>query len=226
LRSFLRNERSRISLCPVLMKFLSTTFALGFVGVLISLIFVKQSDNAQHQSDVTAITDFSNRLDAAQTQVAFFTGTTMTLSNSLDESRSATLTFSNQWMAAQSNIALTTEQITNLTRRVADVESQNQTVNQQVAELTNQVAGLTGQIAMTTSNLTRANKDYALLENRLRRDVAERLVAERKFNNPADLQTQLDYLRKHPAEIISADSIYAGLDVEVKSNAFHVIAPN
>jgi hypothetical protein len=26
--------------------------------------------------------------------------------------------------------------------------------------------------------------------------------------------------------VISADSIYAGLDVEVKSNTFHVIAPN
>lgn len=208
------------------MKFLSTAFALGFVGVLVSLIFVKQSDNAQHESDVTAITDFSNRLDAAQTQVAFFTGTTLTLSNRLDESRSATLTFSNQLMDAQSKIALATQQITNLTGRLAEVESENQTLNQRVADLTNQVAGLVGQIVMTTSNLTQANKEYALLENRLRRDVAERLVVERKFNNLSALQAQWEYLKEHRAEEISADSIYAGLDVEVKSNAFHVIAPN
>ena len=32
-------------------------------------------------------------------------------------------------------------------------------------------------------------------------------------------------LKQHPAGVISADSIYAGLDVEVQSNAFHVIAP-
>jgi chromosome segregation ATPase len=208
------------------MKYLSITFALGFAGLLVSLIFVKQSDNAQHNSDVGAITDFSNRLDAAQTQIAFFTGTTITLSNSLDESRSATLTFSNQLMEAQSTLALAAQQVTNLIRQVADVQSENQTLNQRVADLTNQMAGLTSQIAMTQSNLDLANKNYALLENRLRRDVAERVVVERKFNNPSELQAQLQYLKQHPAGEVSADSIYAGLDVEVKSNTFHVISPN
>jgi chromosome segregation ATPase len=208
------------------MKYLSIAFALGFAGLLISLFIVKQSDNAQHDSDVTAITDFSNRLDAAQTQIAFLTGTTLTLSNSLEASRSTTLTFSNQWMEAQSNSAVAMEQITHLTRRVAQMEAENQTLDRQVMDLTNQLAGLTGQISLTASNLNQANKDYALLENRLRRDVAERLVVERKFNNPSELQAQLEYLKRHPAAEISADSIYAGLDVEVKSNAFHVIAPN
>jgi hypothetical protein len=33
-------------------------------------------------------------------------------------------------------------------------------------------------------------------------------------------------LKKNPAEAISAESIYAGLDVEVKSNQLHVISPN
>ena len=208
------------------MKYLSITFALGFAGLLVSLIFVKQSDNAQHASDVTAITDFSNRLDAAQTQIAFFTGTTITLSNSLDESRSAALTFSNQLMEAQSTVALAAQQVTNLLRQLAEVQSENQTLNQRVADLTNQLAGLTGQIAMTGSNLDLANKNYALLENRLRRDVAARVVVERKFNNPSELRAQLEYLKQHPAEEVSADSIYAGLDVEVVSNAFHVISPN
>ena len=208
------------------MKYLSITFGLGFVALLVSLIFVKQSDNAQHDSDVTAITDFSNRLDAAQTQIAFFTGTTLTLSNNLDKSRSATLTFSNQLMEAQSHIALATDQITNLTRRVADVESINQTLNRQNSGLTNQLAGLSQKVALTATNLNQVNHEYALLENRLRRDVAERLVLERKYNNPSELQAQLEYLKQHPAEEVSADGIYAGLDVEVKSNAFHVIAPN
>jgi chromosome segregation ATPase len=208
------------------MKYLSITFALGFAGLLVSLILVKQGDNAQHESDVTTITDFSNRLDAAQTQIAFFAGTTLTLSNSLDASQSETLTFSNQLMAAQSNMTLAADQVTNLTRRVTQLESENHILNQRVAGLTNQLAGLAGQIAMTVSNLDLANKNYALLENRLRRDVAERVVVERKFNNPAELQSQLEHLKNNPAGEISADSIYAGLDVEVVSNAFHVISPN
>ena len=104
------------------MKFLSVAFGLGFVGVLVSLIFVKQGDNAQHESDVSTITDFSNRLDTAQTQVAFFTGTTITLSNRLEESQSAAMTLSNQLMETQSNIVRATEQVTSLTRRVEEAE--------------------------------------------------------------------------------------------------------
>ena len=68
------------------------------------------------------------------------------MSNSLDESRSAALTFSNQLLDAESTLALDTEQITNLTRQVAAMESENQTLGQtlgrRIMDLTNQVAGL------------------------------------------------------------------------------------
>jgi chromosome segregation ATPase len=137
------------------------------------------------------------------------------------------LTFSNHLIEAESAMVLSTEQITNLTRQVAEVESENQTLGRQVMDLTNRVAGLTSQIASNEASLNQANKDYALLENRLRRDVAERVVVERKFNNLSELQAQMQKLKKNPAEAISAESIYAGLDVEVKSNGtLHVISPN
>jgi hypothetical protein len=104
------------------------------------------------------------------------------------------------------------------------VESENQTLGQRGMDLTNQMAGLTMQIALTGTNLDQANKDYALLENRLQ-DVAERIVAERKFNNLLELQAQMQKLKKNPADVISSESIYAGLDVEVKSNGtLHVIS--
>jgi len=61
----------------------------------------------------------------------------------------------------------------------------------------------------------------------LRITVAERAVVERKFYNLADLRAQIYYLERHPVEGISADSIYAGLGVEVKSNGgLHVISPD
>jgi len=56
--------------------------------------------------------------------------------------------------------------------------------------------------------------------------VAERVVVERKFNNPPELKAQLENLKQNPAGVISAEGIYAGLDVEVKSNSFHVISPD
>jgi chromosome segregation ATPase len=121
-------------------------------------------------------------------------------------------------------MVLNTEQITNLNQQVAAAESENQTFVQRFMDLTNQMAGLTSQIASNEAGLNQANKDYALLENCLRRDVAERVVAERKFYNPLELQTQMQKLKKNPAEAISAENIYRGLDVEVKSNGtLHVI---
>ncbi|MGB7768005.1 MAG: hypothetical protein WBN22_04025 [Verrucomicrobiia bacterium] len=203
--------------------YLPIVLALACAGLVISLIVIKRGDKAQHENDAGAIADFSNRLDSAQIQIAFCNGTMLTLSNRLDDSRSASLTFSNQLIEAESNIVLGAEQITNLNRQVAEVESSNQIFGRRVMDLTNQMAGLARQ---TGASLDQANKNYALLENRLRRDVAERVVVERKFNNPSELQAQMQYLKTHPAEAISAGSIYAGLDVEVKSNVFHVISPN
>ena len=210
-------------------QYLSIVLALACTVLVISLVVTKRSDNAQHESDAGAIADFSNRLDSAQTQITTCDGMILVFSNRLEESQSASLSFSNHLIEAESTIVLYTEQITNLNRHVAEVESENQTLGQtlgrRVMDLTNQVAGLTMQIASTGTNLDQANKDYALLENRLRRDVAERIVVERKFKNLTELRGQIWNLEQNPAAAISAESIYAGLDVEVKSNGtLHVIS--
>ncbi len=207
-------------------QYLFTVLALACTVLVVSVIEMKRGDNAQHENDAGAINDFSNQLASVKVQVAAYNGTLITLSNSLDESQSVSLTFSNHLAEAESTIALDTEQITRLNRQVAEVESENQTLGQRVMDLTNQMAGLTSQIALTETSLAQANRDYALLENRLRRDVAERLVVERKFNNLSELQAQMERLKNYPGGEVSAESIYAGLDMEVKSNAVHVIAPN
>lgn len=210
--------------------YLSAVLVLACAILVVSLIMMKRGDNARQDNDAAAISDFSNQLDSAQIEIATCKGKMLALSNSLDESLSASLTFSNQLMEARSAASLDAEQITNLNLHVAEVESENQTLGRSVMDLTNQMAGqiadLTRQIALTQTNLDEANKNYALLENRLRRDVAERLVVERKFYNLSELQAQIQELKENPFESISAESIYAGLDVEIKSNTFHVISTN
>jgi len=212
-------------------NYLSTTLALVCIVLVISLVVMNRADNAHHEADAGTIADVSNQLVSAQAQITAGNGTMLTLSNSLDECRSASFTLSNRLTEAESIIALNTEQITNLNRQLAEAELQNQTLGQtlgrSVMDLTNQLAGLTSQFAVTESNLVQANKNYALLEERLRRDVAERLVMERKFYNLSELQAQIEYLQSHPIETVSADSIYAGLEVAVKSNGtVHVLSPN
>ena len=156
----------------------------------VALYTVKQVAAAQHDSDAGAITDFSNRLDTAQLDLATRNGSMILFSNSLDESRSEALTFSNRLTDAEAGITVDLEQITNLSQHIATLETNNQILVQQTADLTNELAGLSGKIASAQTSLTQTNqdlvqayKDYGLLENRLRRDVAERVVMERKFSN-------------------------------------------
>jgi chromosome segregation ATPase len=213
---------------------LPIVLALACIALGISLYLTKQDDTAQHENDTSAIADFSNQVTSAQSQITLRNATILTFSNSLDEAHAATLVFSNHLLEAQSTIDSGQEQITNLNRQVAAATSDNQTLGQRILGLTNQIAGLAAQLASTKASLAQTNQDlvqahqdYALLENRFRIDVAERTVVERKFNNPPQLRAQLQKLKKNPAGIISAESIYAGLNVEVKSNGWcHVIAPN
>ena len=205
----------------------SIAFALIGLVLIIVLFVVKQGDNAQHQADTATITDFSNRLDTAQTQIAFGNGTIVSLSNNLAACESSVMTFSNQLAEAQSGVALDAEQITSLTVKVTQVETENQALVRNVAALTNQIADFSQQTITNQAAIAQAAKDYTLLENRLRRDVAERLVMQRKFYNLAELQAQIQKLKTDPfTPQITEDSIYAGLDIEVQSNSFHVVSPN
>jgi len=209
-------------------QYLTVALALVCAVLVVALIVIKHVDNAQQAGDVGAIADFSNQLDSAQMQIALCNGRIIEFSNSLDQCQSAALTLSNQLNDAQSTVALDAGQVTNLNQQVAEMksemESSNQTFSLRVTDLTNQVARLTTRLALTETNLVQADKNYASVEYGLRRDVAARLVVEQKFHDPAALQSQLEYLKQNPEETVSAQSIYAGLDLEVTSNGVHVIS--
>lgn len=205
----------------------SIAFALICLVLIIVLFVIKNGDNARHQTDTTTITDFSNRLDNAQTQIAFGNGTILAFSNNLAACEASVMTFSNQLNNAQSKLVLRAEQTTNLTLKVLQVEAESRALALKVATLTNQVVGLNQQIITDQGVIAQAGRDYTLLENRLRRDVGERLVMQRKFYNLSELQAQIQRIKADPFyPQVSQESIYAGLDIEVQSNSLHVIAPN
>lgn len=213
------------------MKHLSTVIlGLLCLALVVSLFVSMRNDNAQHEKDAEAITTASNLLSSAQTEVAACKGMNITLSNRLETCQSMSLTFSNELIEAKSAHANAKEdldrQIAELNRRITQSESEKQASSQHVADMAKQIAELTNQIASAEASLFQANKDYALLDNRFRRDVAERVIAERKFNNRTELKAQIDYLQWNPAKGISEDRIREGLDVVVgKSNLCYVIAP-
>jgi chromosome segregation ATPase len=209
-------------------------FGIVSLALAIVLYTTEQGDTKQHNTDNASILDLSNDLNSVQAQVAASSVTINTLSNSLTESQSGSLSLSNQLVDSQSALSHNVEQIASLNTKLAGMVTTNEAVNQHATELAGQVAALTQQLSLiqtnlagTTKTLAQANQDYYLLENRFRADVAERVVFQRKFYNPLELQEQLERLKVDPSGEVTSDMIYAGLDVEVRSNGtFHVMEPN
>jgi chromosome segregation ATPase len=210
---------------------LSKVLLVVSILLVIGLAAIKWSDNAQLDTATNTINDYSNRLDTAQAQISIRDGNLLTLSNTLAET---SLTLSNQLTEAQATVARQTDQITDLNQQVATATAENKTLSRSVMDLTNQLAALTSRnaqaeasLAQANTNLVQAGKDYAQLENRLRRDVAERVVVARKFNSIPELQTQLRQLEEFPVGVISPENIYAGLNVVVNGDGkFYVISPD
>jgi chromosome segregation ATPase len=211
--------------------FLSIAAVVVIFGLAVTLAMTKRNDTAQLDTATGTIADFSNRLDSAQIRIAEREGSILalsnTLSNTLTECAATSLTLSNQLTEAESTNALQAEQITSLNRQLAAAASEKQALNQNLLDLTNQMAALTQRITLTETNLAQAGKDYAELEYRFLEDVAARTIVERRFNNLAEVQTQERKLQKIGAPWVTPESIYAGLNVEVKSNGVvHVLAPD
>jgi predicted nucleic acid-binding Zn-ribbon protein len=213
------------------MKHLSTVIlGLLCLGLAIALFASKRDNDAQPEKDAETITSATNLLSSAWREVAAVKGNVLTLSNRLETCQSTSLTFSNELIEAKSALATAKEsferQVTDLNRQSTQLETEKQASSQRIAELTHQMSDLTNQIASAQASLLEANKDYALLDNRFRRDVAERVIVERRFNNRTELKAQLENLQYNPAKEISEDRIREGLNVVVgKSNLCYVIAP-
>lgn len=216
------------------MKIYSIILVIVCITLGVALIIVKRGDNAQHDTDTATITTFSNQLDTAQLDLSTYRGSLIICSNNLDQSRSVAAELSNHLAEAQIALVRDADQMTNLTQQIAAAMAANQTLDQRLASLTNHIATLTQKLAATGARLSATNnalaeaqQQFSRLENRFRRDVAARVVAERKFSDVRELQAQLQNLKHNPAQAVSAESIYAGLDVVVKSDgSFHVISPN
>jgi chromosome segregation ATPase len=207
------------------------TVGLVAISLLLggALFLTKRSNDAQMDANATTIADFSNRLDSAQVQLTARNGDLLILSNNF---ATAALECSNRLTTAQASLAFQSEQITNLNQQLTAAAAENQTLDRHAMDLTNQLATLTQNLDQTKASLTQTNdalvqagKDYVLLENRFHRDVAQRVMAERRFNNLVEVQAQAQKLMKAGAPWITPQSVYADLNVEVSSNGVvHVIA--
>jgi len=179
------------------------------------------------------LTNFSNRLDSAQANFANSLNAFITISNTLNDCESVALAFSNQLTTAQTTLATQTDQTAELNHQLTVANANKKLLADNLTTMTNQLLALNKQLATTQAQLTQTNMvldkiltDYVLLQNRFLRDVAARVVVERRFNNLREVQKQEQRLLTRPAPEVTDGSIYAGLNVQVTSNGIaQVIAP-
>ncbi|HTB84922.1 MAG TPA: hypothetical protein VK742_14800 [Candidatus Sulfotelmatobacter sp.] len=208
---------------------------LGLIAIVLGvmLYLTKSGDNTQITSLNTSLSDSSNQLDIVNAQVTVRDTELYTLSNNLVAASAAVTDVSNQLAGAQSTIGEQKQQVTKLNSQLTDLGAQNDALNRNLVDSTNQLIAASqlqqatkASLEQTNAALVQLQGDYSVVGQRLREDVAARLVLERKWRNPAALSEQMDDLKYSPEDVITTEKIYAGLNVLVSSNgSVRVLAP-
>jgi len=160
-------------------------------GMALALLLEKNRADKQLKEDADSISDFSNQLASANLNLDGLRQVT----NDLVDARQTLTVLSNQYVATSVSLSNTATALKTAQDQIADLESQNQALDQQVVGMTNTIDNLSSQIAATQLKLVEAETNDAFLESELKRQVAERAELERKFNNLATVRAQVRKLR-------------------------------
>jgi predicted RNase H-like nuclease (RuvC/YqgF family) len=180
--------------------------AVACFGFAVALVVLKHRADAQQTASAYTIGDFSNQIVKANVSIEDLNQANLNLSSDLATNRQTSLALSNQLserLAETAGTLATTEvslqgaqqQITNLNGRITDLETQNQVLDQRASSLSNTIAALDTQITLTQMKLASSETNNAFLDGELKRQVAQRAELERKFNDLAQVRTQVRKLR-------------------------------
>src|SRR5271156_755879 len=122
-------------------------------GLIVALVAVKKTAEDRSKDTVAAMLDFSNQLVNARDEINGLSQVNLVLTNDLGESREESLALSNKLAEAKISIQTDGDQIAGLNGRVADLEKQNELLDERAAALTNSIASLDAQIADSEQKL-------------------------------------------------------------------------
>ncbi len=175
-------------------------------ALAVALVTLKQKADAQRQQSDSTIVEISNKVTQAGLQIDELKQANVNLNADLASSRAASLTFSNQVIATSNTLATALagteaslqgaqQQITNLNTHIADLEAQNQVLDQRANSLSNTIASLNTQIASTQQQLATSKTNNAFLARQLQQLMAEKKKLEDQFNDLAEVRAQVRKLR-------------------------------
>jgi chromosome segregation ATPase len=165
------------------------------VGLVVALVAGKKRADSQQKKDADTILDFSNQLTTASASLDELRQVNLMLTNDLDASRQTLTTLSNQYVATSASLSNSEAALKTAQDQIADLEAQNQALDQRAADMTNTIANLSTQITETQMKLVESETNNSFLEGELKQQVAERAELERKFNNLSQVRAQVRKLR-------------------------------
>ena len=187
--------------------------AVACIGLAVALVVFKHQADAQQTASANTIGEFSNQITEATARIEDLDQRNLILSNNLATTRQTSLTVSNQLSeqltetagtlaATAASLQGAQQQISNLNERVssldesnADLEAQNQALDQRASLLSKTIADMDAQISLTRAKLATSETNNAFLDSELKQQIAQRAELERKFNDLAQVRAQVRKLR-------------------------------
>jgi chromosome segregation ATPase len=167
------------------------------------LIWSQKHAADEKNADEISIGTFSNKWVETSANLEQQRQVNTSLESDLKTQRAAFTDLTNAYTDISSNLdqtqsALKVSQDTVAQReaKIANLESQNQELDQRAMDLSTAITNLTSQIADTQKKLEASEGDKAFLEKELQRLIAEKAALERQFNDLAVLRAQVSKLKE------------------------------
>jgi len=203
------------------------------IGLAIALVVVKTKQSEQERQAGDAIANFSNQLSLAQDQLNGLSQVNGLLTNDLETSRITSSSLSNELDEARTAITkaeqqatLAEEQVTNLSRQVHKLEVANTYLEQQTTDLTNRLSALDREIALTEASLAESQTNNVFLEEELKKQVAERTALEEKFTDLATMRSQYHKLKDEALMAIRLKWMREGTDPSQQRKGAQLLSRN
>jgi len=176
---------------------------LACVILGIALISLKRDAAKDRNESTVKIVTFSNKWDETSAKLQEEKRVTAQLYEDLDKRKTAFTELSNNFTEVSNTLAKTQtdlkareDEIKQRDEKIAGLETQNQALDKQAAELSNAITNLNFQIADTQKKLATSEGDKAFLEKELQRLITEKADLEKQFNDITVLKAQVAKLRE------------------------------
>ncbi len=173
------------------------------VGLIVALIWSQRVATQKKTADAESIGNYSNKWVETSAGLDQQRQVNTSLESDIKKQREAFNDLTNAYTAvsanldkSESSLKATQEEASRRGARIADLESQNQALDQRALDLSTAITNLTAQIDDTKKKLVASEGDKAFLEKELERLMMEKAELERQFNDLSVLRAQVAKLKE------------------------------